>query len=116
MVVKLIDKPRKAPLEKAVQAKIIKWLRGFFAFSGDVITKNMYGSNGIADIVGTWHGKYVAIEVKRDANGTPTPQQKLWLHEKSVLAEIVGIAYSIECVKEIFEKGGITLDNEPRKS
>lgn len=115
MVVRLIDEPKKAPLEKAVQAKIIKFLKTFRKWSGDAITKNMYGSNGIADIVGCYDGKYVCIEVKRDHNVDVTPTQRLWLKEKYEHGAIMGKAYSIETVKGIFNSFKINLDNEPRK-
>ena len=116
MTVKLLDTPRKAPLEKAVQSKIMKYLRSFEKFSGDVLTKNLWGSNGLADIVGCYDGKYVAIEVKRDKNGKPTPQQKIWLNDKWRVGGIIGVAYDIDSVKKIFEENQIVLDNESQNN
>ena len=50
--------------EKYIQRKIVVWLREQ-GYHVDVITKGMYGANGIADIICCIKGLYVAFEVKR---------------------------------------------------
>ena len=114
-MVKLIHEEKKPPLEEAVQAKIMVWMKGFKKWSGDVITKNMYGSNGIADTIGCWDGRYVGIEIKRFHTIKPSPTQTRWLDKKKKVKGIIGVAWSIDSWKAVFMTYGINLDNEERK-
>ena len=94
-------KPSKK-LEKHIQAKIVKYLKTVDGWSGDVITKGMYGGNGIADIIGCYNSQYVAIEVKRPGQ-KPTPIQAVWLNTKKRSGAIIGVAESIDYVKIILD-------------
>ena len=85
-------------LEKAIQAKIIKYLKtveGGFFFK---IPQGKYSLVGISDIIGIWHGRVVAIEVKA-GNNTMTPLQA---HFQNIIRERGGIAicaFSLEDVQ-----------------
>ena len=90
-------KIKKAPLEKDVQADIRDYLK-HLGFSVDVITKGMYGSNGIADIIACKDGRYFAFEVKRKPGMKPSPLQKVWLEDK---IEHGAVAYCVGSVGEV---------------
>ena len=114
-MVKLIKEEKKAPLESELQTKVMLFLKKFKKWSGDVITKNMYGSNGIADIIGCWDGRYVGIEMKRFHNIPPSPTQGRWLQAKKNANGIIGVAWDIDSAKAIFMSFGINLDGEEMK-
>jgi len=108
MPVKEVSNKKSAPLEKDVQKKIVEYLKNN-GFSVDVITKGLYGSNGIADIIACKHGRYFAFEVKRRPGMKTSPLQAAWLDEKHKHGAIAKCVGSVEEVAEIvnwFDKGG----------
>lgn len=107
-MVKELKSKKSAPLEKDVQKNIVKYLKSQ-GFSVDVITKAMYGGNGIADIIACKHGRYFAFEVKRRPGMKPSALQEAWLQEKHRHGAIAKCVGSVEEVAEIvnwFDKGG----------
>lgn len=90
----------KPPLEKEIQTAIVKYLKSE-DFSVDVITKGLYGANGIADIIACYHGKYVAFEVKRKPGMKPSALQEAWLSEKCRHGAIAKCVGSVDEVKKI---------------
>jgi len=99
-------KKKSKPLEKQVQAAIAKLLRRY-GYSVDIITKGLYGSNGISDIIACKDGRYVAIEVKRDPSIKPSPLQAEWLKDKRAHG---AIAFCVGSVVEVIEKLGIEIN------
>ena len=98
-------KTKAVKLEKRIQKDIATWLRNK-GFHVDVITKGMYGTNGIADIIACKDGRYIAIEVKRPGN-KPTALQERWLMDVQDAGGIAFIAYSIQDVIVKFAKHNI---------
>lgn len=85
-------------LEKDIQKDAMDWLKAN-GFSADVITKGLYGGNGIADIIACKDGQYYAIEVKRPGC-KPTPLQRQWLTEKAMHGAVVVVVSSIKQLNE----------------
>jgi len=83
--------------EKKIQSEIVRWLKDH-GYSVDVITKGLYGNNGISDIIAVKQGKVAFIEVKRPGK-KPTKLQELYLKEKQRHGAISFIAYCIDDVK-----------------
>ena len=83
--------------EKYIQRKIVVWLREQ-GYHVDVITKGMYGANGIADIICCIKGSYVAFEVKRPG-AKPTELQSRWLDSVNKSGGKAFIVHSLEEVK-----------------
>ncbi len=91
---KIETKKKTEPLEKTTQAKIKKYLISRGA-SVDIITKGLYGGNGIADIIGVYKGAYIALEVKR-LKGIVSPIQSVWLAEKGKHGAFCAVVRSVE--------------------
>jgi len=91
----------KAPLEKMIQHHITVWLRQQ-GYHIDVITKGMYGNNGIADIICCIDGRYIAFEVKRPGK-KPTPIQQSWAQKVKKAGGEYYTVHSLDEVKELFE-------------
>jgi len=65
-------------LESEVQAEILEWLR---AQPDLVVIKVIVATtNGVADILVCYKGRFIAIEVKRDVNREPDPLQVEFLN------------------------------------
>jgi len=97
-MVKLAKEKKSAPLEKEIQSKGVKYLKDE-GFSVDVITKGLYGSNGIADVIACYRGKYVAIEFKRSPGMKGSALQENWLREKTQHGAIAKVCGSLDEVK-----------------
>jgi hypothetical protein len=66
-------------LESEVQAKILNFLR---AQNNLVVIKVIVATtNGTADILVCYRGRFIAIEVKRDINSKPDPLQVEFLND-----------------------------------
>ena len=99
-------KSKSKPLEKQIQAAIVKLLRRY-GYSVDVITKALYGGNGIADVIACKDGLYIAIEVKREPGMKPSPLQSEWLSDK---VKHGAIAFCAGSVDEVIEKLNISIN------
>lgn len=98
--------------EMGIKRVICSWLtlKGAFIFTHDSVgiwdpTRKVYRTNkdpyrlkGVADVLGIWAGKFLAIEVKVKGN-YPTPEQKEFLANVNRLGGIGMIARSIEDVE-----------------
>lgn len=89
-------KTKQTKLEKKIQRDIATYLKSK-KFHVDVITKGLYGKNGIADIIACKDGHYIAIEVKRPGN-KPTPLQERWILDVQDAGGIAFVACSIQDV------------------
>lgn len=108
MVTELKIKVKK-PLEKVIQTAGVKWLKRE-GWHVDVITKAMYGSNGISDVIAVKNGIYLALEFKREPGMKPTALQAEW--GKSVLAHggiwaVVGSVSEVQAIVAWAEKPGM---------
>lgn len=95
--------------ESAIRNQICSWLsfQKCFCFVHDSVgiydpkTKrfrsntNRYRIKGVADVLGIWKGKFLAIEVKTKRN-YPTPEQKTFLARVNAEGGIGFVARSIE--------------------
>ena len=96
----ILEKYKSKPvLEKYIQRNIVVWLREQ-GYHVDVITKGMYGANGIADIICCIKGLYVAFEVKRPG-AKPTELQSRWLNSVNKSGGEAFVVSSLSDVKEI---------------
>ena len=95
----LAEYKSKPVLEKYIQRNIVVWLREQ-GYHVDVITKGMYGANGIADIICCIKGLYVAFEVKRPG-AKPTALQIRWLESVNKSGGEAFVVSSLSDVKEI---------------
>jgi hypothetical protein len=85
---------KKPPLERIVQKKVLKAIR---ARGGewDNTTGNPMETRGRPDIIGCYLGRYVAFEVKRDAEGKLTDLQA---HKLKRIRAAGGVATRIHSV------------------
>lgn len=65
--------------------------------------KSKYQRNGVADILGVYKGKPLAIEVK-SKKGYPTVEQKAFLAEFEKMGGIAILARSIEDVEKVLKQ------------
>jgi Holliday junction resolvase len=87
---------KKSPLESVVRRKIVKALEargGFWA----VIHGSPLQRRGLPDIIGCYRGRYVSFEVKRDAEGKPTPLQE---HTMKRIRTEGGVSIRIHTVEQ----------------
>lgn len=90
-------------IESDLQRKIQKYLKDNLPES--VVWKNhgnQYSVMGLPDIMCIHKGKMICIEVKMPGN-KPTKLQEVTLQKLKEAGAIVGIAYSIQDVKEILK-------------
>jgi len=92
-----LEKQKIVKTEKQIQTNIVSWLK-LNGFSVDVITKGMYGNNGISDIICIKNGLAVYIEVKR-LGKKPTKLQEEFLKTKRKFGAIAIWVTSVEEVE-----------------
>ena len=105
-------------LEKDIQNLILQWLNlsgpsvmawrqnagMIFTQDGEGKTKGIkLGMVGISDIIGIWHGKPLAIEVKQPRKN-PTAYQLKFLNDFTIAGGIGLVAHSLEEVQEELNK------------
>ena len=81
-------------MEKDIQHRIIKYLKGLGAY---VIKTILSNRNGIPDIIMCYKGKFLAFEVK-DLKGKITPLQE---YNIKLIQEAGGKAYLVRSVEEV---------------
>lgn len=104
-------------LEKEIQKVILQWLRlqkDAFVWrqNSGAVTRTYNGKTrfyrnqdveGIADIIGIWKGRPLAIEVKRPG-GIPSDTQRAFLQEFENHGGIAIVATSLESVEKVLKK------------
>lgn len=99
------------PLEKQIQNQILEWLnaqphcKAWQTQSGAIYDPTRktfrkppkWAPVGVADIIGIWHGYFLAIEVKRPG-GRVSQHQRQWLVDMVNQGAIAMIAFSMEDV------------------
>jgi Holliday junction resolvase len=94
---------QKPPLERVIVKKTIEQLRkrGGFWFK-------IHGSPmqlaGIPDIIGVYHGRFVAFEVKRDATKKPTALQAYTIHKIRDAGGIALVIYTAEQAMQVLQR------------
>ena len=68
-------------------------------------SKNKFAINGVADILGVYHGRMLAIEVKKPG-GKASKEQLDFISRVNKLGGIAGVAISIDDVREIIKQDG----------
>ena len=58
--------------------------------------------SGVSDLIGSYRGRFLAVEVKLPG-GKPTAEQTAFLNEIKASGGIAILAYSVEDVKEVIE-------------
>lgn len=95
-----------APLESSVVSTLIKWLNK----QAGVKAQKTHGSSlrmGTPDIIGCWQGRMFTIEVKRPGSNAVTALQNKELEGWRRAGAIVGVAHSLDELKEILRLEGI---------
>lgn len=90
------------PLESAIVKSILTWLNKQPGIKAEKTHGGMYGKAGKPDITGCIRGRRFEIEVKRPGN-KPTKLQLKELKEWEAAGAIVGVAYSLDDVKELLK-------------
>ena len=97
--------------ERNIQSEIMTFLKGdkrkgvkgvggwWLNFHGG----SVYMPRGIPDIIGCYHGRFVAFEVKRPGE-TPTAIQIFTIKSLRSSGAVASVVYSIEDVRETLEK------------
>lgn len=67
--------------------------------------RNKFAINGVADIIGVYRGRMLAIEVKKPG-GKATKEQTDFINRINKLGGIAGVATSIDDVRQIIRKDG----------
>ena len=94
-------KPARSPLEKTIQANIIRYLRG----QGAVVDNNVgtaFGQAGRLDLTVCWEGRYITIEVKRPGE-QPTLLQRREIERVKAAGGVAIVAYSVGDVAALLE-------------
>lgn len=107
-------------LEKKIETSILDWLNlqpECFAFKINTVgifdpktrrfrkNSNPHIHNGTSDILGSWHGRMLAIEVKRDKSDYgpktyPSQEQKLFIDRIQRTGGIAFVARSLKDVQD----------------
>lgn len=65
-----------------------------------------FSMRGVSDILGIYHGRFLAIEVKRDKSSRVSREQRDFLERVRRLGGIAGICTSVEEAKELLKSSG----------
>lgn len=109
------------PLEKQIQNEILEYLnslphcRAWQTQSGAVFDPTRrsfrkppkWAPIGVADIIGIWHGYFLAIEVKRPG-GRLSAHQKDWLSDMVKRGAIAMVAFSLQDVISLLDTIQVT--------
>lgn len=102
-------------LEKDIEKSILQYLEfvpGCFAWKSNTVgifdpvrkvyrkQKNKYAINGVADILGIYKGKFIALEVK-SRTGKPSQEQKIFLENIERNGGIAGIVRSVDDARKV---------------
>jgi penicillin-binding protein-related factor A (putative recombinase) len=109
----------KGPTEKDIEKSILRFLEftpNCFAWKNNTTgiydptkkvfrkSRNKYAINGVSDILGVYHGRFLAIEVKRPSNKERPEHQKTFIDLINRHGGIAFFATSVEEVKRQLEK------------
>lgn len=83
--------------EADVKKEIVAYLKSVGAWYDNPV-RTGYGRRGVPDIVVCYRGRFLAIEVKRDATKKPTAWQQ---REFVAIHEAGGFAATVWCVEQV---------------
>ena len=86
---------KNAPMEKTITNQILKYLNALPSTYCWKVHGGMYGKAGIADIIGVWNGRCIAVEVKRPGK-EPTSLQDDFLYRVAVCGGFAVCAHSVD--------------------
>jgi hypothetical protein len=94
---------KKPPLEKKTVNDTLKMLRsrGGFWFK---VHGSPYQLAGLPDIIGTYHGRFVSFEVKRDAAGKATELQAYTMKRIRTEGGVSVLIHSVEMAEAILNR------------
>lgn len=93
------------PLESSVVNALIKWINK----QPGCKAQKTHGSGlrqGTPDILGSWRGRMLAIEVKRPGSNKVTPLQRRELEAWAQAGAIAGVAHSLKELQDIILNEG----------
>lgn len=98
------------PIESSIQGSVLKYLNSL----PECIAENVSGNSaqsGRADVHGCIRGRSFHIELKSlDHGNTPTKKQLNYLLKWQMAGAIVMVAYTLNDVKSIFLREGVSCD------
>lgn len=98
------------PRESSIQSSVIRYLNSLPGCIAENVSGNS-AQSGRADINGCFQGRAFRIELKTVDNGnTPTKKQLHELLKWQVAGAIVMVAYTLEDVKAIFSREGLSVN------
>ena len=98
-----------SPLEKSVVASLTAKLRA----RGAYVVKHhgsQFGTQGTPDLLVCYRGRFVAIEVKRDAKTKPTALQRLALEAASRAGALALCAWRWDEVEDALDEIDLSFD------
>lgn len=103
-----LPKPKEAEVQRAIMAYLR--LRGAHAVrvnSGAVKTEDRFirfnHTVGCSDVLACFEGRFLALEIKRDAKGKATEQQQQFIGEVRRAGGIAAVVWSVEQVRELLD-------------
>jgi hypothetical protein len=86
---------------KQIQGKCLFWINQAGKIPGR-INRSKYLRNGVPDILGSWEGRPLAIEVKTKT-GKVSPEQKKFIEDALARGWIAFVARSLDDVKQVLD-------------
>lgn len=108
-------------LEKVIEKDILTYLKflpkcfawknnstGVFDPSRNTFrsNKNPFVIRGVSDILGIYHGRLLAIEVKRDRTSKPTKEQRDFIKRVKKEGGIAGVCCTVEEARQLIKSSG----------
>ena len=91
----------RAPLEKTVVKKIMKYLNSLPMCRCKKYWSSAHGVE--LDLYGSYYGRAFFIEVKRGASCKPTPHQMAIIEDWRSMGAIAGVAHDVDGVKKLLD-------------
>ncbi len=88
--------------ETTLKNKVSAYLKTVPALWFFKVHGSWFQKMGIPDMIGCWQGRFFALELKIEGN-LPTPIQSHTIQKIKEAGGIVGVCYTLEDVKKLFE-------------
>lgn len=110
----LADDCFKAVLESKIQADIIKYLKGIPDLVVVKKDAGAYSKAGVSDLLISFRGHFIAMEVKRPGE-KPTKLQEKFLRDVAGSGGLSTVVYSLDDAKEFIDRlrDGVFIHNMP---
>jgi penicillin-binding protein-related factor A (putative recombinase) len=111
----------KQPSEKSIETAILTYLNFLpkcFAWKNNSVgvydssrsvyrkAKSKFNISGVSDILGIYHGRFLAIEVKRGSGGRVSREQHDYIERIKTLGGIAGVCTSVDEARELIKTSG----------